>query len=232
MRSHDWECGPIITASEPAPRNRGGRRSRSVPILHIGSPGTVEQRIPPEFRGPVPFDALKNVEPSFAALRWCHGPDVRHWGHWKRKASSNDAQVQLPMRDGPASTRCAETFYRRGKGSLAIARSAAVWARHCGQSMNRTSCRTFPSISRICSNGWTNANGVRAGPRPVRPALLEDHGPLPRTLGVPARRPAHCWSGIHFPNRREATLPPALPTAERGWLRARYRSCWWARGRR
>ena len=230
MRRHDWECGPIITASAPAPRNRGGPRDARVANPTGNFRGRGATAVPP-----VPSDALKNVEPSFAALRWFHGTDVRHGGHWQRKASSKGAQAQLPMRDGPASTRCAETFYRRGKGSLAIARSAAIWAGHCGQSMSRTSRRTFPGISRICSNGWTNANGVRAGPRHVRPALLEDTVSPDASRLRPAARhtPArHPFSKSSRSKTATGSGESGPPTAGTGSLRARYRSCSWARGRR
>jgi hypothetical protein len=134
-------------------------------------------RSPPATRG------TKGRSPAFVP---CVGMRRGHDGS-RNEALRKNAQAQHATRDDPASRQCEESSYRPGKASLAIARSGTVWARRCGQSMNRTSRRSFPRISRTCSNGWTSANGVR-GLRDVPPTRLDDHRLLAWTLRPSAPR--------------------------------------------
>jgi hypothetical protein len=82
MRPHDRELAHYN--GKYAGSKKPGRPPVSPGSGISVAPGTVEQRIPPEFRGAGRYghfsgsiDAPKNVEPSFAALRWCHGSGVR-----------------------------------------------------------------------------------------------------------------------------------------------------------
>jgi hypothetical protein len=151
------------------------------------------------------IDTSKKVEPNFAAPR-C--PTDRMCGMGggaiRSTGTSKTAQApEQPMRGGPASMRCPEISYRHGRGSLAIARSASVWASRYAPPMNRLFRSVFPSNSRICCNGSTNASAkrLRAGRRYISArfdALRSGTAPGP---DVPP-------AAIDIPNDREAGLLP------------------------
>ena len=162
----------------------------------------------------VPAKRSKQAEPNNAGLRsspWVGCAKRGYPGRW-RDGTTGSRLNDFRRTEGPTSIQCAETFLRHGKGSLAIARSGTVWARRCGRSMSRTSRRIFPRISQTCSNGWTNANGVRGGLRHAHPALHDDHRAFARTLRLSA--PRRSTGPMNFPNSREARLLAAA----REWL--------------